>query len=181
MMGLAKVLISSDLAPLTAPFVLTACLLLFAVYHFGQLHPTNLIGPVPVQPVAAIQTDLEEAAGGGTVGLTAANLANALFRGVGEVFLQDNLWSGVVFAIAILVNSRVCFGFAVVGSAVGGLTALVLGGDGVTISHGLYGFNAVLTGIALGGRPDGLACPRRRLRDQSGRAPKESWHLPVSR
>jgi urea transporter len=27
----------------------------------------------------------------------------------------------------------------------------VLGGDGVAIYHGLYGFNAVLTGIALGG------------------------------
>lgn len=163
MMGLAKLLSGSDLAPLTAPFVLTASLLLFAVYHFGHLHPTNLSGPIPVQPNAAIQTDLEEAAGIGAVGLTAANLANALFRGVSEVFLQDNLWTGVVFAIAILVNSRACCGFALVGSALGGLTALLLGGDGVTIYHGLYGFNAVLTGIALGGRPDGLACPRRFL------------------
>jgi urea transporter len=151
MMGLAKLLISWDMAPLTAPFVLTAWLLLFALYQFGQLHPTQLIGPMPVHPGAAIQTDLQEAAGGGTVGLTVANLANTLFRGVGEVFLQDNLWTGVVFAIAILVNSRVCFGFALLGSALGGLTALVLGGDGVTIYHGLYGFNAVLTGIALGG------------------------------
>jgi urea transporter len=56
----------------------------------------------------------------------------------------------VVFAIAIPVNSRVGFGFALLGSALGGLTALVLGGDGVAIYHGLYGFNAVLTGIALG-------------------------------
>jgi urea transporter len=93
--------------------------------------------------------------------LTVANLANALFRRVAEVFLQDNLWTGVVFAIAILVNSRYCFGFALVGSALGVLTALVLGGDGVTIYRGLYGFNAVLSGIALGGRPEALACPRR--------------------
>ena len=164
MMGLTRLLISWDMAPLTAPFVLTAWLLLFALYQFGQLHPTKLIGPMPVHPGAAIQTDLREAAGGGgAVGFTAANLANALFRGVGQVFLQDNLWSGVVFAIAILVNSRVCCGFALLGSALGGLTALVLGGDGVAIYHGLYGFNAVLTGIALGGRPDGLACPRRFL------------------
>ena len=35
--------------------------------------------------------------------------------------------------------------------------------DSVTIYHGLYGFNAVLTGIALGGRPDGLAGPLRFL------------------
>ena len=151
MMGLAKLLISWDMdeVPLTAPFVLTAWLLLFAIYPFGQLHPTKLISPMPVHPGAAIQTDLQEA-GGGAVGLTAANLANALFRGVGEVFLQDNLWTGVVFAIAILVNSRVCLGFALIGSALGGVTALVLGGDGVSIYHGVYGFNAVLTGIALG-------------------------------
>jgi len=161
MMGLAKLLISWDMAPLTGPFVLTAWLLLFALYHFGQLHPTKLIDPMPVHPDVAIPTDLREAVGGGAaVGLTAANLANAVFRGVGEVFLQDNLWTGVVFVVAILVNSRVCSGFALLGSALGGLTALVLGGDGVTIYHGLYGFNAVLTGIALGGRPDGLACPR---------------------
>jgi len=162
MMGLAKLLISWEMAPLTAPFVLTGWLLLFAIYQFGQLHPTKLIGPMPVRTGTALETALQEAAdGGGAVGLTVANLANSLFRGVGEVFLQDNLWTGVVFAIAILVNSRVCFGFALLGSALGGLTALVLGGDGVTIYHGLYGFNAVLSGIALGGRPDGLACPRR--------------------
>jgi urea transporter len=150
MMGLAKLLISWDIAPLTAPFVLTAWLLLFAIYTFSQLHATKLIGPIAVHPGAAIQTDLQEVGGGGAVGLTAANLANALFRGVAEVFLQDNLWTGVVFAIAILVNSRLCLGFALLGSAFGGLTALVLGGDGVSIYHGLYGFNAVLTGIALG-------------------------------
>jgi urea transporter len=158
MRGLANVLISWDLVPLTAPFVLTAWLLLFALYQFGQLHPTKLIGPMPVHPGATIQTDLQEAGGGGAVGLTAANLANALFRGVGQVFLQDNLWSGVVFVIAILVNSRVCFGFAMLGSALGGLTALLLGGDGVTVYHGLYGFNAVLTGIALGGLFLALNC-----------------------
>ena len=69
------------------------------------------------------------------MGLTAVNLADALFRVVGEVFLQDNLWTGVVFVIAILVNSRTCGAFALLGSALGGLTALVLGGDGVAIYH----------------------------------------------
>jgi hypothetical protein len=48
MKGLAKLLIGWDVARLTAPFVLTAWLLLFAVYQFGQLHPTKLIGPMPV-------------------------------------------------------------------------------------------------------------------------------------
>ena len=131
---------------------MTAWLLLFALYQFGQLRPTELIHPMLVHPGATIQTGLRApAGGGGAVGLTAANLANALFRGIAEVFLQDNLWAGVVFAIAILVNSRTCFVFALLGSALGGMTALVLGADGAAIYHGLYGFNAVLTGSALGG------------------------------
>jgi urea transporter len=164
MMGLAKLLIRWDMAPLTAPFVLTTWLLLFAIYQFGHLHPTKLIGPMPLQPGTAIETGLRGAAGGGgAVGLTVANMANALFRGVGQVFLQDNVWTGVIFAIAILVNSPLCLVAALLGSALGGLTALVLGGDGATIYHGLYGFNAVLSGIALSGRPDAFACPRRFL------------------
>ena len=51
--------------------------------------------------------------------LTAADLANALFRGIAEVFLQGNLRTGMVFAIAILVNSRTCFVFALLGLALG--------------------------------------------------------------
>src|ERR671918_802312 len=142
MMGLAKLLISWDMTPLTAPFVLTAWLLLFALYQFGQLHPTKLIGPMPVHPGAAIQTDLQEAAGGGgAVGLTVANLANALFRGVGQVFLQDNLWTGVVFAIAILVNSRACCGFALLGSALGGLERQGLGDEEARARLAQYGPN----------------------------------------
>jgi urea transporter len=82
-MGLAKLLIGRDMAPLTAPFVVTAwLLLLFALYQFGQLRPTELIHPVLVHPCATIQTGLQAPAGdGGAVGFTVANLANALFRG----------------------------------------------------------------------------------------------------
>jgi urea transporter len=61
------------------------------------------------------------------------------------------LLTGVIFLIAILVNSRISAAFAVLGSAVALLTALALGGDGFLIYHGLYGFNAVLCAIALGG------------------------------
>ncbi len=110
----------------------------------------NLTHPMLVHPGAMIQTGLQAPAGSGAVGLTAANLANALFREIAEVFLQDDLWTGVVFAIAILVNSRTCFVFALLGSALEGMTALVLGADGAAIYHGLYGFNAALTGITPG-------------------------------
>jgi urea transporter len=150
MMALSNLLTPWDMPALTAPFVLTAWLLLFAVYQFGFLHPTELIAPATPDPAAAVQTALRELATG-TGGLTAPNLAHGFFRGVGEVMFQDNLLTGVIFLVAIAVNSRISAAFAVLGSAVGLLTALVLGGDGFTAYHGLYGFNAVLCAIALGG------------------------------
>ena len=150
MMALANLLSTWDMPALTAPFVLTAWLLLFAVYHFDALQPTDLIAPLAPDPEAALQTDLRELATGAG-GLTLANLGHGLFRGVGEVMFEDNLLSGLIFLAAIAVNSRISAGFAVLGSAVGLLTALVLGGDGFTAYHGLYGFNAVLCAIAIGG------------------------------
>jgi len=150
MMALINLLTPWDMPALTAPFVLTAWLLLFAVYQFDFLHPTELIAPATLHPGAAVQTDLRELATG-TGGLTAANLAHGLFRGVGEVMFEDNLLTGVIFLVAILVNSRISALFAVLGSAVALLTALALGANGFLIYHGLYGFNAVLCAIALGG------------------------------
>jgi urea transporter len=130
--------------------VLTAWLLLFAVYQFDFLQPTALIAPLTPEPGAAVQTELRELATG-TDGLTIVTLGHGLFRGVGEVMFEDNLLTGVIFLIAILVNSRISALFAVLGSAVALLTALALGGDGFSIYHGLFGFNAVLCAIALGG------------------------------
>jgi urea transporter len=152
MMALVNLLSGWDLPALTAPFVLVTWLLLAAVYQFAHVRPGELIVPVPLDPQATVQTDLRDLPTGGPgAGLTAANLAQALFRGVGEVMFQDNLWTGLIFVIAILVNSRISAAFAVLGSAVGLVIALAVGADGVSVYHGLYGFNAVLTAIALGG------------------------------
>jgi urea transporter len=152
MMALASFFAPWDMPALTAPFVLTAWLLLFAVYQFAHVRPSPLIAPMPLEPQAAVQTELRElATGGGPAGLTVANLAHGFFRGVGEVMFQDNLVTGLIFLLAILVNSRISAAFAALGSALGLLTALALGGNGVAIYHGLYGFNPVLCAIALGG------------------------------
>src|SRR3712207_6330988 len=64
MMALANLLGIWDMPALTAPFVLTAWLLLFAVYQFGHLQPTDLIAPLAPDPEAAVQTDLRELATG---------------------------------------------------------------------------------------------------------------------
>lgn len=153
MMALANLLRPWDMSALTAPFVLTTWLFLFAALLFAYLQPTVLIQPAlpnPRIPVLTILRPLPLSLAG--AGVTVGNLAEAWFRGVGEVFFQDNLVTGIIFLIAILVNSRISAAFAALGSLVGMLTALLfLGGNGYSIYHGLYGFNSVLCAIAVGG------------------------------
>jgi urea transporter len=153
MMALANLFSTRDMPALTAPFVLTTWLLLFAVYLFAHLHATALIQPSPLNPQASVQTDLRPLVTGGVgAGVTAGNLAEGFFRGVGEVFFQDNLWTGLIFLVAILVNSPISAIFAALGSIVGIITAMVFfGGNGFWVYHGLYGFNSVLCAIAIGG------------------------------
>jgi urea transporter len=151
MMALANALAGWDMPALTAPFVITTWLMLFAIYSFGHLVPTPLIAPVAVEPGAPVQTALRSLPFGGAAGATLPNLANSVFTGAGQVMFQDNAWTGFIFLVAILVNSRVSAAFAFVGSILAMLTAMALGGSGVAIYHGLYGFNGVLTAIALGG------------------------------
>jgi urea transporter len=152
MMGLANLFSVWDMPALTAPFVLTAWLLLFAVLLFANLRPNPLIAPVAPDTRILPETALREAAtGAGAIGLTPVNMTNALFRGIGEVMFQDKLATGVIFLFAIFVNSRISALFALLGSALGALTAWTVGASGVANFHGLYGFNPVLCAIALGG------------------------------
>ena len=152
MMGLANLFSVWDMPALTAPFVLTAWLLLFAVLLFANLRPNALIAVAPPDTRILPETALREAAtGAGAIGLTPVNMTNALFRGIGEVMFQDKLATGVIFLFAIFVNSRISALFALLGSALGALTAWTVGASGVANFHGLYGFNAVLCAIALGG------------------------------
>jgi urea transporter len=153
MMALANLFAVWDMPALTAPFVLTAWLLLFSVLLFANLRPiSTLIAPaVPdlrLLPPTALR---EVATGAGAVGLTPTNMTNALFRGIGEVMFQDKLATGVIFLFAIFVNSRISALAAFLGSALGALTAWTMGASGIAVFHGLYGFNSVLTAIALGG------------------------------
>jgi urea transporter len=153
-MALANFFSTWDMPALTAPFVLTAWLFLFAVLLFANLHPGVLVNPALPKPSAAVHpilrpslTDLTTDAG-----VTVVNLLQGFLRGVGEVFFQNNWVTGIIFLIAILINSRVSALFAALGSIVGLVTAQwLLGVDGYATYIGLYGFNGVLCGIAIGG------------------------------
>ncbi|WZO97408.1 urea transporter [Isosphaeraceae bacterium EP7] len=71
-----------------------------------------------------------------------------VFRGIGQVFFQENALSGLCFVIGIAIGSPLMAIGAVVGSALGLLTAKLLKFDEAEIAAGIYGFNSALVGIA---------------------------------
>lgn len=152
MAALSRLLEPWGLPALTAPFVIATWLFLFAVYEFQLVQPGPLIAPLALDPQTASSTTLRPLVDSSVgAGLTVPNLAHALLRGVGQVMFQDSAVTGVFFLVGILVNSRIAGGMAALGSAVAAATALSLGADGWDVYHGLYGFNAVLSAIAVGG------------------------------
>jgi urea transporter len=73
----------------------------------------------------------------------------AVFRGIGQVFFQENALTGACFTLGIALNSPLMALGAVVGSAIGMATARVLKFDESEVSAGIYGFNSALVGIAM--------------------------------
>ena len=86
-------------------------------------------GPTPAHPVPAF--------------------VDAVLRGVGQVMLQNNSYTGLLFLAGIFYNS-VLLGLAVlVGTAASTAAALMLGLNRSQLRAGWFGFNGALTAIAL--------------------------------
>lgn len=84
---------------------------------------------------------------------------NFILNGVGQVFFMGSPLVGIIFVIALAINSRRAAAFAVIGSIAGSLVGLGLGivivpaslsSPGNALTYGIFGFNSVLTAIALG-------------------------------
>ena len=73
---------------------------------------------------------------------------SSVFRGIGQVFFQENALTGACFVLGIALSSPLMAVGAVVGSAIGTATARVLKFDESEVSAGIYGFNSTLVGIA---------------------------------
>ena len=71
-----------------------------------------------------------------------------ILRGIGQVFFQENAWTGGCFALGIAISSPLMALGAVVGAAIGAATARVLKFDEKELTAGIYGFNSTLVGIA---------------------------------
>lgn len=72
-----------------------------------------------------------------------------VLKGVGQIMLQDNVWTGLLFLAGIFYDDYKMGMAAILASAVGTLTARILQYDPQEIAMGLYGFSATLVGVAL--------------------------------
>ncbi|WNC72703.1 urea transporter [Thalassotalea psychrophila] len=75
-----------------------------------------------------------------------------VMRGVGQVMLQNNWLSGVVFVVGILAHSHKSAFWAIIGSVGGMIIARAFNFSEDVVFIGLYGFNASLVAIALAER-----------------------------
>lgn len=76
----------------------------------------------------------------------------ALSIGVGQVMFLEDVISGIILFVGILVSSRVSALYALLGTAIGVVVACVCSFPLSMMNLGLFGFNGVLCGIALSGK-----------------------------
>lgn len=82
----------------------------------------------------------------------------AVTNGFGEVIFQENIWSGIIFFIAVFLNNPLAALYGLAASLSGAILSYMNGQSLEEISLGLFGFNAVLTAIVFSGprKADGL-------------------------
>lgn len=72
-----------------------------------------------------------------------------ILKGVGQIMLQENRWTGLLFIIGIFMGSWQCGVAVILATAAGTFTAMKLKYNQSEINAGLYGFSAALVGVAL--------------------------------
>ncbi|WP_165175311.1 urea transporter [Desulfovibrio sp. ZJ369] len=139
MLAISSVLRTWKVSAMTGPFVITTWFLMLAAYNFGNIRIDGL-----PRPSIAVQPPLSD-----LFALDLRQLVKAAFTGVSQVFLINNVVTGVIFLIGLAVSSIWAAVFALAGSLLAVGTALLLGGGSTAIVAGLFQFSAVLTAIGL--------------------------------
>jgi urea transporter len=125
---------------LTMPFVLAGWFFLAALLQFSALSESVILKPT--SPTSFT---------GPTPAYTWMTWFHGIFMGIGEIFFQDNWGTGVIILIGIAINTRIGALMALLGSTIAVAVAVLFGAHDEAIRDGLFGYNAALTAMALGG------------------------------
>jgi urea transporter len=139
MQAMATVLSPHRVPALTGPFVLVGWLFLFAVLKFTNIEAGPLEKPVSPEDYLPV------------VDYTLPTWYMGIGNAIGQIFFQDNWISGYLIILAIAIHSRISAAMALLGAGIAAATAVISGGPEGAIRDGLFGYNAALTAIALGG------------------------------
>lgn len=134
MHGLGRVLQGLRLPALTAPFLFMTWLLLLAAKAMALPPAAAAIGAIDPAPL----------------GPAPLGLLRGWLVAPAQVFLLDDVGSGVLVLVGLALASWRAAGWALVGSGLGLLVALAAGADADALARGLYGFSPLLTALALG-------------------------------
>lgn len=127
---------SSGIPILTFPFIILSWLMLLASYRLKLFQLSPELVP---QDLSNLVVDMT-----GKV-----DWADGIFSGIGQIFFLDNTLSGVLIFIAAFWAGWKYGLYAIIGNLVALGTSYSLGAEPHLIFAGLYGYNAILTIIAV--------------------------------
>ncbi|QXJ22319.1 urea transporter [Actinomadura graeca] len=127
-----------NLPGLTAPFCIVTLIMVIGAPSYDRVwaEHANTAAPSATDPGTAMSWH---------------DFWHGAFNGIGQVFFQDTWYVGLIFLAGLAVSSRLVAATALVSSVIGLLVGWWLGVPAADLGAGLYGYNSVLTGIALTG------------------------------
>jgi len=125
---------------LTMPFVLATWFFLGALLQFTTIEVSNALKPTSPADFTGPRPDY-----------TGITWFHGITMGIAEIFFQDNWVTGIVILIGIAINTRIGAAMALMGSVLAVASAVFYGAHDHAIRDGLFGYNAALTAMALGG------------------------------
>ena len=123
------------LPELTTPFVLVTWMILLMNQQFEFLRSTVKILPLKHVTTIDLSQPLHPIA--------------AFFNGISQIFLVENVVSGILIIIAFFIASRWAGFFVIIANLLSMLFVYILGSDMMSLNHGLFGYNLILTVIAV--------------------------------
>lgn len=123
---------------LTFPFVFLTWIFLFSARMFQGIPPTHMSTPELTTSISS------------TLDLGFVNLIVYWLKGISQVFLINSWITGILFLVGLFISNKWAGMWAAIASAVALFIAILFKAPGGDVANGLYGFSAVLTGIALG-------------------------------
>jgi urea transporter len=140
MPAFAAVLGPHKVPQLTMPFVLATWFFLGALLQFSTIDVSNALKPTSPADFT-----------GPTPAYTPLTWFHGITMGIAEIFFQDNAVTGILILLGIALNTRIGAVMACLGSTLAVAGAVFYGAHDDAIRDGLFGYNAALTAMALGG------------------------------